>query len=173
MSSGREEKAGNSAGDKREDNVGGLKIAAGTVVSVNISPKKSVRKKPVGEALMIEDYGLEGDAHAGPGLKQVSLLALESIEKMKRLGLEVVPGDFAENLTTSGLNPLALPVGTILEVGDEVVLEITRHGKTCHTKCAIFRQVGHCVMPEEGVFARVIKGGKIKAGDGINVRTAW
>jgi len=91
---------------------------------------------------------------------------------MRRLGLEVGPGDFAENLTTSGLDLLALPVGTILEVGEGIVFEITQHGKTCHTKCAIFRQVGQCVMPEEGIFARVVKGGKIKAGDKIDVRRA-
>ncbi len=171
MSPEKEKRAKNSGVEKMEDNARGLKIATGMVVSVNISPKKSVRKKPVGEARAVEDFGFEGDAHAGPGEKQISLLAIESIEKMRRLGLEVSPGDFAENLTTSGLNLLALPVGTILEVGGEAVLEITRHGKTCHTKCAIFRQVGHCVMPEEGVFARVVKGGKIKAGDKVNVRT--
>ncbi len=154
------------------DHSPGFGSVSGTIFSVNISRKKSVRKKRVAEARLIEDFGLEGDAHAGPGIKQVSLLALESIEKMRRLGVEVGPGDFAENLTTSGLKLTALPVGTILEVGEEIILEVTQLGKTCHTKCAIFRQVGHCVMPEEGIFARVIKGGKIKPGDRINVRTA-
>ncbi|MGB4704875.1 MAG: MOSC domain-containing protein [Candidatus Saccharicenans sp.] len=170
MSPEKEKTAKNSGVEKMEDNAGGLKITTGMVVSVNISSKKSVRKKPVGEARAVEDFGFEGDAHAGPGEKQISLLAMESIEKMRRLGLEVSPGDFAENLTTSGLNLLALPVGTILEVGEEAVLEITRHGKTCHTRCAIFRRAGYCVMPEEGVFARVLRGGKIKTGDRINVR---
>ncbi|MGB9906238.1 MAG: MOSC domain-containing protein [Candidatus Saccharicenans sp.] len=147
------------------------KNKTGLVVSVNLSRTKSVRKKPVPEARLLEDYGLEGDAHAAPGIRQVSLLALESIDKMKKLGLEVGPGDFAENLTTSGLDLVNLPIGTVLEVGDGVVLEVSQIGKTCHTKCAIFRQVGQCVMPEEGIFARVLKGGKIRVGDKIHVRT--
>jgi len=100
----------------------------------------------------------------------VSLLALESIDKMKQMGLEVGPGDFAENITTSGLDLPHLPVGTILETDQGLVLEVTQIGKTCHTKCAIFRQVGECVMPREGIFVKVIKGGKIKAGDKIYVR---
>lgn len=140
------------------------------VVSVNLSRTKSVRKKPGKEGVLIEDFGFEGDAHAGPGVRQVSLLALESIEKMKNMGLKVGPGDFAENITTSGLDLPKLPLGTILEIGGGVVLEVSQIGKTCHTKCAIFRQVGQCVMPEEGIFARVIKSGKIKAGDKIYVR---
>lgn len=143
----------------------------GKVVSINLSRTKSVRKKPGQEGLLIKDFGFEGDAHAGPGVRQVSLLALESIEKMKKMGLEVGPGDFAENITTSGLELASLPVGTVLEVGEGSILEVTQIGKTCHTRCAIFRQVGQCVMPEEGIFARVIKGGKIRAGDRINVRT--
>ncbi|MDH7493832.1 MAG: MOSC domain-containing protein [Candidatus Saccharicenans sp.] len=147
------------------------KNKTGLVVSVNLSRTKSVRKKPVPEARLIEDYGLEGDAHAAPGIRQVSLLALESIDKMKKMGLEVGPGDFAENLTTSGLDLVNLPIETRLEVGDGVVLEVSQIGKTCHTKCAIFRQVGQCVMPEEGIFARVLKGGKIRVGDKIHVRT--
>jgi len=142
----------------------------GLVVSVNLSRTKSVRKKPGQVGVVVEDSGFKGDAHSGPGLRQVSLLALESIEKMRRVGLEVGPGDFAENLTTSGLNLSELPIGTILEIGREVVLEVTQIGKTCHTKCAIFRQVGQCVMPEEGIFARVVKGGKIMVGDEIHVR---
>jgi len=143
---------------------------SGLVVSVNISRRKSVRKKPGQEGVLIEDQGLEGDAHAGPGLRQVSLLALESIDKMKQMGLEVGPGDFAENITTSGLDLPHLLVGTVLETEAGIVLEVTQIGKTCHTKCAIFRQVGECVMPREGIFVKVIKGGKIKAGDKIYVR---
>ena len=172
MDSNKGDRLRNSRWPKTEHDYSSDKKMSGTIISINVSPTKSVRKKPVGEGRLVEDFGLEGDAHAGPGIRQVSLLALESIEKMRRLGLEVGPGDFAENLTTSGLDLLALPVGTILEVGEGILLEITRHGKTCHTRCAIFRQVGHCVMPEEGVFARVVKGGKIKAGDNINVRKA-
>jgi MOSC domain-containing protein YiiM len=99
----------------------------------------------------------------------VSLLAIESIEKMRQLGLEVNPGDFAENLTTQGIDLLSLPLGTRLHIGDEVLLEITQIGKECHTGCAIFQQVGKCIMPEEGVFARVIRGGEVKAGDEIRV----
>ena len=150
--------------DKSEERSSGL------VVSVNISRRKSVRKKPGQEGILIEDQGLEGDAHAGPGLRQVSLLAIESIDKMKQLGLAVGPGDFAENITTSGLDLPHLPVGTVLETDGGIVLEVTQIGKTCHTKCAIFRQVGECVMPQEGIFVKVIKGGKIKAGDKIYVR---
>lgn len=142
----------------------------GVVVSVNLSQKKGVKKEPGEEGYLREDYGFEGDAHAGPGLRQVSLLALESIEKMKKMGVNVAPGDFAENITTSHLDLPSLPVGTILEVGEGVVLEVTQIGKTCHSGCAIFQQVGHCVMPREGIFVRVVKGGKIKAGDRINVR---
>lgn len=143
---------------------------SGLVISVNVSEKKGVKKKPQPEGYFREDYGLEGDAHAGPGLRQVSLLALESIQKMQQMGVDVSPGDFAENITTSYLDLPSLPIGTILEVGEGVVLEVTQIGKTCHTGCAIFQQVGHCVMPREGIFARVVKGGKIKAGDRINVR---
>ncbi|MBC7350077.1 MAG: MOSC domain-containing protein [Candidatus Aminicenantes bacterium] len=148
-----------------------MKREEGTVISVNLSRTKSVRKKPVPEAVLIEEYGLKGDAHAAPGIRQVSLLALESIDKMRKMGLEVGPGDFAENITTANLDLVTLPIGTVLEVGEGVVLEVSQIGKTCHTKCAIFRQVGQCVMPEEGIFARVLKGGKIKAGDKIHVRT--
>jgi len=144
--------------------------SSGVVVSVNISRRKSVRKKPGQEGILIEDQGLEGDAHAGPGLRQVSLLAIESIDKMKQLGLAVGPGDFAENITTSGLDLPHLPVGTVIETDGGIILEVTQIGKTCHTKCAIFRQVGECVMPQEGIFVKVIKGGKIKAGDKIYVR---
>lgn len=157
---------------KEDDNIGPASQAglSGEVVSVNLSERKGVKKVPVAEACLREDYGLEGDAHAGPGIRQVSLLAIESIEKMRNLGLDVSPGDFAENITTRHLDLTSLPEGTILEVGEKAVLEVTQIGKNCHTGCAIFQQVGHCVMPREGIFARVVRGGKIKAGDRINVR---
>lgn len=142
----------------------------GKVVSVNISRKKGVKKFPRPEGIALAEAGLEGDAHAGPGHRQLSLLAWESIEKMRGAGVKVGAGDFAENITTAGLELTSLPVGTILEIGQEVVLEVTQIGKVCHTACAIFRQVGYCVMPEEGIFARVLKGGKIKPGDEIHVR---
>jgi MOSC domain-containing protein YiiM len=111
-----------------------------------------------------------GDAHADEKWhRQVSLLAQESVNKMRKLGVAVGPGDFAENLTTEGIELVTLPIGTRLSVGKNVMLEVSQIGKECHTHCAIFQQVGTCVMPTEGIFARVIKGGSIKAGDSIQV----
>ncbi len=144
-----------------------ISTGKGKVVSVNISAKKSVRKKPVAEGFLIEERGFKGDAHAADWHRQVSLLALESIEKMKKMGLKVGPGDFAENITTSGLDLLSLPVGTRLKIGQEVLLEVSQIGKVCHTRCAIYYQAGDCVMPREGIFARVLKGGWVRAGDRI------
>ena len=142
----------------------------GKIVAVCTSEKKSVRKKNVGSGELKEGFGLACDAHADPCThRQVSLLALESIRKMQALGLKVGPGDFAENLTTEGIDLVSLPIGTRVAVGDSAVLEITQIGKECHTKCAIFYQAGRCVMPEEGVFGRVIKGGPVKVGDEIRV----
>lgn len=140
-----------------------------SVVSVNISAKKGQRKKPVGRALVVVDHGLESDAHAAGWHRQVSLLAGESIDKMVAMGLTVGPGDFAENLTTRGIDLLALPIGSRLRVGDDILLEVTQIGKECHTRCAIYRQAGDCVMPKEGIFARVIRGGEIHTGDTIAV----
>ena len=143
----------------------------GSIVSVNISDKKGIRKIPVEEIVLKTDYGIEGDAHASSEWhRQVSLLAYESIQKMQDFGLNVSPGDFAENLTTVGIELYSLPVGTGVSVGGEVVLEISQIGKECHTGCAIYRQVGKCIMPEEGVFARVIRGGLVKAEDTIKVK---
>ena len=139
----------------------------GTIVAVCTSKKKGIRKRNVGEAELKVDWGIVGDAHADDWHRQVSLLALESIEKMRALGLNVGPGSFAENLTTQGLDLLSLPLGSQARVGDEVILEITQHGKICHDRCAIYQQVGDCVMPREGIFARVIKGGQVKVGDAI------
>jgi MOSC domain-containing protein YiiM len=141
----------------------------GQVIAVNISPKKGTRKKNVGTSCLLPGLGLQDDAHAAPGNRQVSLLAMESIEKMVRLGLKVGPGDFAENLTTRGLNLLALPLGTRFRIGDSTLLEVTQIGKVCHTRCAIYYQAGDCVMPKEGIFAQVLEGGEIKAGDEIHV----
>ncbi len=137
------------------------------IISVNINPKKGVRKKPVGRADVKIDHGLEGDAHARNWHRQVSLLALESIDKMVSMGLKVGPGDFAENLTTLGIDLLSLPIGTRLKVGHDVVLEVTQIGKECHTRCAIYRQAGDCVMPKEGIFAKVIQSGPVGVGDEI------
>jgi MOSC domain-containing protein YiiM len=142
----------------------------GKVVSINISAKKSVRKKPVGNAIIRADFGIEGDAHASSEWqRQISLLAIESIKKMQKLGLNVGPGDFAENITTEGLNLLELPVGTRLVIGDTVETEISQIGKECPTKCSIYYQAGDCVMPKEGIFVKVTKGGSIKQGDAIEV----
>lgn len=138
------------------------------VIAVCRSDTKGTRKNVVKEVLLLENYGVESDAHADSAWhRQVSLLATESIEKMRNMGLDVGPGDFAENLTTAGIELFMLPVGTILKVGDEVTLEISQIGKECHTGCAILRQTGKCIMPKEGIFARVINGGTVRAGDTI------
>jgi MOSC domain-containing protein YiiM len=140
------------------------------ILAVCRSDKKGTKKDDVAEGYFRLDYGMENDAHAdSESHRQVSLMAIESIDKMKKLGLDVGPGDFAENLTTEGIDLVLLPVGTEVAVGDDVVLEITQIGKECHTKCAIYRTVGQCIMPEEGVFTRVIHPGKIKSGDEIRV----
>jgi len=140
------------------------------IIAVCKSDKKGTKKKDVGEGLLKADFGLVGDAHADCCThRQVSLLAVESIDKMRALGLDVNPGDFAENLTTEDIDLVSLPVGTRLSVGEQIVLEITQIGKECHAGCAIYRQVGKCIMPEEGIFARVIRGGPVRAGDQIKV----
>jgi MOSC domain-containing protein YiiM len=113
-----------------------------------------------------QNYGILGDAHAGGWHRQVSLLAIESIHKMQKMGLDVDPGDFAENITTEWIDLVALPIGARLRIG-ETLLEITQIGKECHTRCAIYHQVGDCVMPKEGVFAKVINDGVVAAGDSI------
>jgi MOSC domain-containing protein YiiM len=142
---------------------------AGEVVSVNTSARKTVRKTPGQAGRLIFDRGFEGDAHAGDWHRQVSLLALESIEKMVERGLRVGPGDFAENITTSGIDLMSLPVGTVISIGDEVRLEISQIGKVCHIRCAIFIQAGDCVMPREGLFAVVRTPGDVRVGDRIAV----
>ena len=141
----------------------------GKVVAVSISKEKGVSKDNVPSARVLEECGLEGDAHSGQWHRQVSLLATESIEKMRALGLGIKPGDFAENLTTEGIELRVLPIGTRLKVGEEIILEVTQIGKQCHTGCAIFQQVGKCIMPTEGIFTRVIRGGVVKVGDSIEV----
>lgn len=141
----------------------------GKVVAINISEKKGVVKKPIEQGLFIEEHGLEGDAHAGKWHRQVSLLAQESIDKMKKSGVEgLTVGKFAENITTEGLVLYELPVGTRLKVGP-TIQEVTQIGKECHGGCEIRRLVGDCVMPREGIFTRIIKGGVIKPGDVIEV----
>ena len=143
-------------------------MQTGRVVAVCISRSKGERKTPVELVETRENHGIVGDAHAGEWHRQVSLLARESIDKMRELGLDVTAGDFAENITTQGIALPSLPVGTRLAVG-ETLLEVTRIGKECHTRCAIYQQAGDCVMPKEGIFARVVLGGMVKPGDGIEV----
>jgi MOSC domain-containing protein YiiM len=122
--------------------------------------------------MFIENCGMENDAHAECGInRQVSLLSVGSIGKMKDMGLAVGPGDFAENLTVDGIELYTLLPGTKLTVGGKVILEISQIGKACHTGCAIFKDVGKCIMPKEGVFAKVLKGGKIRTGDEVEVLT--
>lgn len=134
------------------------------IVSVNISRTKGTIKEPVPQILLKPGHGVEGDAHAGPGHRQVSLLAQEDIDAMRAKGASVSDGSFAENITTRGMDLPALPVGTRLTIGG-CVLEISQIGKQCHTGCAIMKQVGDCVMPKRGVFAIVINEGVIKNGD--------
>ena len=136
------------------------------ILAVCKSEEKGTKKESVMEGLLEEEFGLAGDAHADCCThRQVSLLAIESINKMRGAGFDVGPGDFAENLTTQGVDLASLPVGTRLSIRQDVVLEITQIGKECHTGCTIFRQLGKCIMPKEGVFARVIRGGVVRAGD--------
>ncbi len=139
------------------------------LVAVCTSERKGMRKKNVGEGILVPNFGLEGDAHRGDWHRQVSLLALESIQKMQKLGLDVVPGDFAENLTTEGIDLVTLPIGTKLRIGATGLGEVTQIGKECHTKCAIYYQAGDCVMPKEGIFIRVLEGGPVAVGDAIEV----
>ena len=141
-----------------------------SVIAVCKSKKKGIRKEAIPEGLFEQDYGLVGDAHADCLTnRQVILLAMESIDKMQGRGLVLVPGDFAENITTEGIDLLTLPIGTLILVGDEVILEMSQIGKECHAACAIRRQVGECIMPVEGVFTRVIKGGRVKPGDSVSI----
>ena len=137
------------------------------ILAVSISKTKGVKKVNIPEGIFVENHGLKDDAHAGDLHRQVSLLAMESIEKIIAKGLDVAPGDFAENLTTIGIDLPSLPVGTKMKVGDEVLMEVTQIGKKCHSGCAIFEQLGDCVMPREGIFTKILKGGKIKKGDPI------
>ena len=140
------------------------------VIAVCKSRKKGTTKESIPEGLFKEDYGLIDDAHADSQThRQVSLLATESIDKMRSLGFTLKPGDFAENITTEGIDLVNLPIGTRMFIGNGVALEITQIGKECHTACAIRRQVGQCIMPEEGVFARVSEGGLVKPGDMIRI----
>ena len=129
--------------------------------------KKGTRKQLVQEAMILEGQGLEGDAHAGDWHRQVSFLAAESIEGARDRGLDVGFGDFAENIATRGLDWREVPIGTRLRLGEHVLVEVTQIGKECHKPCAIYYQAGDCIMPREGIFARVLHGGMIRCGDEI------
>lgn len=144
----------------------------GKILAVNISEKKGIPKDPIEVGILVENHGLQGDAHAGNWHRQVSLLGIESMKKVEGYEVKgICVGKFAENLTTEGIELYTLPIGTKLQVGDEVLLEVTQIGKECHMGCAIRELVGDCVMPREGIFAIVLKGGKVKAGDVIEARS--
>jgi len=140
------------------------------VIAVCQSKEKGTTKKVIDSGTLKTGFGMIDDAHASAAWhRQVSLLATESIDKMRRIGFPVGPGDFAENLTTEGIELVSLPIGTRVAVGQEIVLEISQIGKECHSGCAIMKQTGKCIMPKEGVFAKVVRGGNVRAGDEINV----
>jgi MOSC domain-containing protein YiiM len=143
--------------------------AVGQVESVNVSEHKGTRKMPVTSARLIFDRGIEGDAHAGDWHRQVSLLSLDAVHRMREAGANVSPGAFGENLTISGIDVLALPLGSELDVGS-ARLRVSQHGKVCHERCAIYHEAGDCVMPREGVFAVVIREGEVEPGDAVRVR---
>ncbi len=141
----------------------------GRIKAISISEKRGMQKTNVPEAMLKIDFGIVGDAHAADWHRQISLLAVESIDKMIAAGAKVSPGNFAENITTEGIDLLKLPIGSKLKVGKDTEFEITQIGKECHSRCAIYQQVGDCVMPREGIFAKVNKGGLIKVGEIIEV----
>ena len=139
------------------------------VVSINVSDKKGVVKTPVDQRTFIADYGIEGDAHGGKWHRQVSLLGQESIDyAIEKDDLDLKPGMFAENLTTEGITLYELPIGTKVQIG-ETLQEVTQIGKKCHSKCEIYFKTGDCVMPREGIFTAVLKGGIVKIGDPIEI----
>ncbi|OGX23608.1 MAG: molybdenum cofactor sulfurase [Omnitrophica WOR_2 bacterium RIFCSPHIGHO2_02_FULL_45_21] len=143
--------------------------AEGIIKAISISKEKGIKKANVKQAILKEDFGIIGDAHAGTKNRQVSLLAVESIKKMQEKGLKVGPGDFAENITTEGFDLLSLELGDRFRIGKDVELQISQIGKVCHTRCNIYYQAGDCVMPKEGIFVKVLKGGKVKVGDSIKI----
>lgn len=143
------------------------KAQKGKVLAVNISDEKGTKKTNIGSCLLLKDFGLKGDAHGGPWHRQVSLLANESIEKMKAKGLKVGYGDFAENITTEGIDLVSLSIGTEIHIGSSIILRVTQIGKECQERCAIYYQAGDCVMPKEGIFAEVVNEGEVKIGDSI------
>lgn len=146
-----------------------MAIIKGRIKAISISKERGTKKYNVSSAQLKAGFGIEGDAHAGDWHRQVSLLGEESIEKMRAKGANVTEGDFAENITTEGIDLQSLKIGSKLRLGSEAEVEITQFGKKCHSGCFIFQQVGDCIMPREGVFAKVTKPGQIKPGDTIEV----
>jgi len=142
----------------------------GRLAAISISKKKGIQKTNVNTARLITNHGIEGDVHAGDWHRQVSILAVESIDKMRNKGLPTLnPGDFAENITTEFIDVPNISVGSRIKFGEDAVLEITQIGKECHHRCAIFKAVGDCVMPREGIFAKVISGGMISVDDNVEI----
>lgn len=141
----------------------------GEIVAVSVSEKRGMKKENVTSAELVENSGIKGDAHAGYENRQISLLAIESINKMQNDSINLNPGDFGENITTVGLNLLKLPVGSVLKIGKTAAVKITQKGKLCHSRCSIYDSVGDCVMPREGIFGIVVQGGLIAPGDSIEV----
>ena len=142
----------------------------GKIKAISISVKKGIPKSNIDNVEVVSGYGIKGDAHAGNWHRQISLLAMESIEKMKRAGLDtLLPGAFAENITTEAIDISKMEIGSHLRLGEKVILEITQIGKKCHSRCPIFYAVGDCVMPKEGIFAKVIEGGEIFINDEIEI----
>ena len=140
-----------------------------TIAAVCISEKKGTQKVNVREGILIDDFGLKGDAHAGKWHRQVSLISKEKIDNFKARGVDIDDGAFGENIIVDGIDCAKLPVGTRLKINDDIILEVTQIGKECHSHCNIYKIVGDCIMPREGIFTVVIKGGKIKVGDRIEV----
>lgn len=141
------------------------------IVAVSISKKKGEKKVNQAEITLVAGHGVESDAHADGSHRQLSLLSLEAIDYMRRKGADVNPGDFAENITTTGIELSECPVGSQFAIGDSILLELTQIGKECHQGCAIMQQVGSCVMPKRGVFCRILQGGTVRPGDSFRLIT--
>ena len=145
---------------------------AGVVTAVCVSETRGVQKTPGAEVLLVPDHGVRGDAHAGDWHRQVSLLADEAAERMRAKGLTIGPGAFGENILTRGVDLVSIPVGGRIHIGAAVLLEVTQIGKVCHDPCAIYAQAGECIMPTQGIFCRVLRGGTVRPGDAIEVAGA-
>ncbi len=150
----------------------GIDSNSGKLVSINISEETGTRKWPVDSAVLVEDHGIEGDVHAGSPIKQVSLLDEAEIEAMEdRAGVELFPGDFAENLTTRGIDHDQVDRGDRFSIGEDVELEVSQIGKSCHADCVVKAKTGECIMPKKGLFLKVLSGGEISPGDTITFTT--